>query len=78
MESVIKDQLMSYLLSHNLISKHQHAFITKHSTSSNLLECVNDWSVALNNKQCVDVVYIDYKRAFDSIVHSKLITKLTT
>jgi len=77
MESIIKDQLLSYLLSHNLISKHQHAFIAKHSTSSNLLECVSDWSIALNNRQCVDVIYVDYKRAFDSIVHNKLLNKLS-
>ena len=76
MESVVKDQLLSYLLCHKLISKHQHAFILHHSTTTNLLECTLDWSVSLNNKHCVDVIYIDFQRAFDSIVHSKLILKL--
>jgi Reverse transcriptase (RNA-dependent DNA polymerase) len=76
MEAVIKEQLLSYLLQHSLISKHQHAFIRKHSTASNLLECVNDWTIALNCKQYVDVIYIDYARVFDSVVHSKLMLKL--
>ena len=58
MESVVKDQLLSYLLAHKLISKHQHAFISHHSTITNLLECTTDWSVSLNSKQCVDVIYI--------------------
>jgi ribonuclease P/MRP protein subunit RPP40 len=35
------------------------------------------WSVALNDSNSVDVIYIDFKRAFDSIVYSKLIHKLT-
>jgi hypothetical protein len=77
MEHIIKDQLLGYLLNKNLISKQQHAFIIKHSTASNLLECIHDWSVALNDSNSVDVIYIDFKRAFDSIVYSKLIHKLT-
>jgi len=76
MESIIKDQLLQYLLNSNLINKDQHAFIKKHSTAGNLLECTNDWGLKLNLKRCVDVIYIDYKKAFDSIVHTKLLVKL--
>ena len=76
MEHVIKDQLLSYLLNKNLISRHQHAFIIKHSTATNLLECTHDWSIALNDRRSVDIIYIDFRRAFDSIVHSKLLYKL--
>jgi len=42
MESFIKDQLVTYLHSKGLISKNQHAFIKKHSTVTNLLECTHD------------------------------------
>jgi hypothetical protein len=76
MESVIKDQLVFYLLSKGLISKQQHAFIKKHSTITNLLECTHDWAVSVHGNNAVDAVYIDFSRAFDSVVHSKLILKL--
>lgn len=76
MESVIKEQMMSYLLENNIITKHQHAFITNCSTASNLLECTHDWQMSLNTKNTTDVAYIDFSRAFDSIVFSKLIFKL--
>ena len=36
-----------------------------------------DCSIALNNKQSLDVIYIDYSRAFDSVVHSKLLFELS-
>jgi hypothetical protein len=62
MKHIIKDQLLSYLLGKHLISKHQHAFIIKHSTITNLLESLYDWSVALNNSNSVDVIYIDFRR----------------
>ena len=77
MEYVIKCQLMSYLLERSLLSKKQHAFIVQHSTVSNLLECTRDWTIALNSRQSVDIVYVDYQRAFDSVVHNKLLAKLT-
>jgi len=77
MESIIKDQLVTYSHSKGLISKHQHAFIKKHSTVTNLLECTHDWAVSLHGGVNVNVTYVDFSRAFDSVVHSKLIYKLT-
>jgi Reverse transcriptase (RNA-dependent DNA polymerase) len=77
MEVLIKDQLLSYLCSNNLISKEQHGFISRHSTVTNLLDCIHDWTLSIRNKLPTDVVYIDFKRAFDSVVHSKLLAKLS-
>jgi hypothetical protein len=76
MEVIIKDQLINYLLRHNLISKHQHGFLSKHSTTTNLLEATHDWIVSFSSCFNVDVVYIDFSRAFDSIVFNKLLAKL--
>ena len=76
MESIIKNQILSYLLTKGLISKKQHAFIANHSTATNLLECTQDWFVSLNSSRDTDVIYIDFSRAFDSIVISKLLFKL--
>jgi len=77
MECVIKDQLVSYLLRNGLISKQQHAFLTKRSTISNLLECIHDWTLSLQNKLAIDTIYIDFSHAFDGVVHSKLLRKLS-
>ena len=76
MESIIKDQLMSYLLSKGLINKHQHAFIKKHSTVTCSLESTHDWAISIHSGFAVDAVYIDFSRAFDSVVHNKLLFKL--
>ena len=72
-ESIIKDILCSLLLAASRICKHQHAFITKHSTATNILESTYDGTVSLNNRNPVDILYIDFSKAFDSVVHSKLI-----
>ena len=76
METVIKDQLLDFLLTKNLISRHQHGFMRNNSTTRNLLECTHDWVVGLTNLNNIDVVYIDFSKPFDSIVFSKLLAKL--
>ena len=56
MKSIIKDILCSSLLAAGRISKHQHAFITKHSTTTNPLESTYDWTVSLNNQNPLDIL----------------------
>ena len=76
MERIVNFELIDYLQRHGLITKCQHGFLRKHSTCTNLLESVYDWSVALNQKLKTDVVYIDFQKAFDTVSHQKLIIKL--
>jgi hypothetical protein len=76
MERVINNELMDYLINHKLITSQQHGFLKKKSTCSNLLESVNDWSIALNNRLTTDIVYIDFQKAFDSVSHKKLVSKI--
>lgn len=76
MERIINVELLNYLYLHGLISKCQHGFLHKHSTCTNLLESVYDWSVALNNKLTTDIIYIDFQKALDSVSHSKVLIKL--
>jgi ribonuclease P/MRP protein subunit RPP40 len=75
MEVIIKDQLVRYLVENGITNKHQHAFISNHSTATNLLECKNDWIVSMKTS-CTDVVYIDFSKAFDTVITSKLLFKL--
>ena len=67
---------MKYLLENSLITRHQHGFISKRSTCTQLLECIQDWQFEITNKITTDVLYVDFARAFDSVVHSKLLVKL--
>jgi len=78
MERVFNSQLLCYLLKHELITKHQHGFIKRKSVSTNLLECLDDWTLNLEGKYITDVIYFDFKKAFDTVCHSKLLAKLTS
>jgi ribonuclease P/MRP protein subunit RPP40 len=77
MERVIKKEMMSFLESNKLLSEYQHGFRGKRSTTTQLLQCMSDWSDAIDNGNFhVDAVYVDFKKAFDSVVHTKLLVKL--
>ena len=76
MESGIKKFVLSYLVQYKIINNSQHGFLSRKSTTTQLLECCLDWNIALNSHSCLDVIYLDYAKAFDSVVRSKLLAKL--
>jgi hypothetical protein len=76
MERIIVQRMLFYLRSNNIITRQQHGFLARRSTTSNLLDCLNDWTLAVNNKHSVTVAYIDYSKAFDVVCYNKLLFKL--
>jgi len=77
LESGIKVNLLSHLLQNNVISRYQHGFLSRKSTTTQMLECYSDWRIALNGHCQMDIMYlVDYFKTFDSVIHSKLVAKL--
>ena len=76
MESVIKDAVLAHLFSYNLVSSCQYGFLARRSTTIQLLHCCNKWLKNLSKGIQVDIVYLDFAKAFDSVVHNKLLSKL--
>ena len=77
MERVISAEILQYCKRHGLISEQQHGFLSKRSTVTNLLSGHNDWASAISNRHSVAVAYIDFQKAFDSVCHKKLFTRLS-
>ena len=78
MERIISGQIFDYLLANNILHPEQHGFFRGRSTCTNLLESLNDWTFSVQYKRSITVVYIDFKKAFDSVVQSKLLDKLAS
>jgi len=72
----IREALLTHPHKQNIITPEQHGFLCRKSTVTNLLECASDWNVAIDAAFGIDIVYLDYAKAFDSVVHSKLLAKL--
>ena len=76
LESIIRDHLLDHLMSNNLIDRNQYGFMAGKSCGTNLLDCMEDWAEALDKGYCIDVIYLDLRKAFDTVPHVRLCKKL--
>ena len=76
LESIIRDHIMKYLDERELLSEDQHGFRASRSCVTQLLEIIEIWTGMLEEGGGMDVVYLDFKKAFDSVSHRRLLKKL--
>ena len=70
--------LLQHLVQHNLISPHQFGFIPGKSTTLQLVYLFYRWLQALEKGHNIAAVFLDFKKAFDSVWHHGLLHKLLT
>ena len=75
-EKIVYEQLYEYLNNYNLLTTCQSGFRSLHSTLTVLAEATNSWSVNIDNGLVNGVVFIDLKKAFDTIDHNIILKKL--
>ena len=73
-EKFIRKHLLRYLA--DLISIKQHGFVKGKSCLSNLLETLDEVNEILAEAGCVDILYFDFAKAFDSVSYHRLLVKL--
>ena len=68
MESLVYNGIVDFVT--NSISVHQFGFLRGRSTLQQL------YSTLLGSSSQTDVLYLDFKKAFDSVAHNELLHKL--
>jgi Reverse transcriptase (RNA-dependent DNA polymerase) len=76
MESIVKDQIIKHLEKNGLVRKSQHGFMAGRSCTSNLLAFLEKVTAALDTSDPIDVIYLDFAKAFDTVPHERLKKKL--
>lgn len=66
-EKVLKNHIISYVISRGVINHEQNRFVPGRSVETILHACLDDWSNAINNKHCCDTIYFDFAEAFDRV-----------
>ena len=76
LESLIRDVIVTYFTENNLYAKCQHGFRKKRSCVTQLLEVMEDITSLMDRGHSVDVIYMDFRKAFDTVPHRRLLVKL--
>ena len=75
-EKTVRDTIMNHMTVNNLFTDCQFGFRHKRSCILQLLDVLDDWSKYYDENKQIDTVYVDIKKAFDSIPHRRLLLKL--
>ena len=75
-EKLVYDQLYRYLDENELICLQQSGFRSLHSVVTCLLKCTNDWYVNIDKGKYTAMIFIDFKKAFDTVDHGILLDKM--
>ena len=76
LETIIRDHMMDFLIKHKLINPSQHGFLKARSRLTNLLCFFEEITKWVEEGSPVEVIYLDFQKAFDKVPHQRLILKL--
>ena len=71
MEHIIFHSIMTHLSSNNILIENQHGFRPGHSCATQLITLTEDILYALDHQKQVDIVLLDFAKAFDSVPHRR-------
>ena len=67
---------MEHLLENELLRSSQHGFMPLRSCLTNLLEFLEEVTKLVDAGHQVDLMYLDFSRAFDKVPHQRLLMKV--
>ena len=70
------NRLLRFLNNHSILSDNQYGFRKHHSTAYALACLYDKISSAIENKECTVGIFIELSKAFDTVDHNILISKL--
>ena len=61
-----------------IYSNCQHGFRKHRSCVTQLLKVMEDFTKLIEEKSDFDIIYLDFKKAFDQVPHQRLLSKLSS
>ena len=78
LERLIKDHkiMVDFLVRHRLLNSSQHGFLKARSCLTNMLYFLEEITKWIDEGSPVDIIYLDFQKAFDKVPHQGLLLKL--
>ena len=64
------------MMEHDLICDTQPSFVPGRSCMTQLITTLELWSEILDSGALIDAIYLDFRKAFDTVPHQRLLRKL--
>ena len=74
-EHIVHCAIIHHLINHGILSNSQHGFRKRRSCETQLILAINDLARGLENKEQIDVILLDFAKAFDKVSHQRLLLK---
>ena len=78
LKSLIREVILAYLKDNSLLSDKQFGFLGGRSTVLQLLRVIDRWTDILDKGGFIDVIFCDFKKAFDTVLHNRLMELLSS
>ena len=75
-EHIIYSSIYKHLETNDILSDAQHGFRKKRSCETQLITTIHDLATHLNSGEQVDILCLDFSKAFDKVPHNRLLHKL--
>ena len=72
-EKIIHGKISSHLSYNHILNEAQHGFIAKRSTLSQQIEMLDKLTENYDKRTQIDMIYLDFSKAFDRVSHAKLL-----
>ena len=76
-EHIIHSQIMDFFDKHGILSNRQHGFRSERSCETQLLITIDDLAKSIDKRKQTDIIILDFSKAFDTVPHARLISKLS-
>ena len=76
MEHILYHHIMAHLEQLNILKDYQHGFRKGRSCETQLIITVDEIAKSLDNRSQVDLLILDFSKAFDTVPHARLLKKL--
>ena len=76
LEHIVHSNIMRHYANNNILYNSQHGFCQKRSCETQLVSTTHDIASNLENGAQVDVILLDFSKAFDKVPHQRLLHKL--